>query len=469
MPDIKNNILLLNPPGKQKYLRDYYCNYVSKGNYIYYPLDLLFISGTLTESKYKVSVLDALIKNLSPDETIEKIKELKPEFLVSMTGNLSWNEDISLFKKLKLIQPDIKIICTGNIFLENGFKIIKENSFLDACLLDFSDNTILKLIDKLCSIQEKGSNNEPVDNCIYRSAPDNIIEGKVVRKKGEFSIPRPRHEYFPIKDYKYAFSVDFPTAHILTDFGCAFNCTFCQTRFDDLGFKIRPVEDVIEELKYLKSMGVKELYIKDHTFGTNKKRAIELCERMIKENLMFSWHCFSRVDIISNEELLNIMKKSGCHTIILGVESANEEIVNSTLKKINLDQVKKAFELCKKKRIRRVGTFILGFPGETEEDMKKTVDLAIELDCSFASFNIAGIRPGSEWGNHPEKIKLLPDETLEKIRDYAVKRFYLRPSYFINRLLEVNTIYGFYVLFEEGIGVLKNFLRSRFKIKQVVS
>ena len=130
----------------------------------------------------------------------------------------------------------------------------------------------------------------------------------------------PRHEYFPLKEYKYAFSRDFPTAHLMTDFGCAFNCSFCPIRIDNLGFKIRPVNEIIEELKYLKSIGIKELYFRDQTFGANKKRAIELCNKMIEEGLKFSWHCFSRVDVI-NEDLIDAMRSSGCHTIIFGMKA----------------------------------------------------------------------------------------------------------------------------------------------------
>ena len=193
----------------------------------------------------------------------------------------------------------------------------------------------------------------------------------------------------------------------MTDFGCAFNCSFCPIRIDNLGFKVRSVDEIIKELKYLKSLGIKELYFRDQTFGANKKRAIELCNKMVEENLTFSWHCFSRVDVI-NEELVDAMKTSGCHTIIFGIESVNEKTLQDVQKRINAEKIKNTLSLCKKKKIRCAATFIIGLPGETAEDIMRTVDFAIDIDCTFASFNLVGIRPGTEWSHNPEKVHFLP-------------------------------------------------------------
>lgn len=457
----KPKVLLLNLPGKESYIRDYYCNNISKSTYLHYPIDLLYLSGNLTDNNYDVSVLDALIKKHTPEETLNKITEIKPDYIVSLVGSISWNEDKKLLEEIKLRNPKTKIIGTGDVFLDEGSKVIKENSFFDGCILDFSDNSILNILKKL---ESSPNGKQPIENCIYRENGSEPIAGKVTRIKGEFSLPMPRHEYFPLHEYKYAFSRSFPTAHIMTDFGCAFNCSFCPIRVDNLGFKVRPVDEIIQELKYLKSLGVKELYFRDQTFGANKKRAIELCNKMVQENLKFSWHCFSRVDVM-NEELLDAMKASGCHTIIFGIESVNEKTLQDVQKRINAEKIKNTFSLCKRKKIRRAATFIIGLPGETKEDIERTVDFAIEIDCTFASFNIAGIRPGTEWSHNPEKVIFLPKEELERIRNSAIKKFYLRPSYILSRIAEIGSIYDVNVLFEEGTGIVSNLIKSVFRQK----
>ncbi len=450
----KLKVLLLNPPGSEVFLRDYYCNNVSKSSYIHYPMDLLYLSGRLDSENFDVALIDALVKNYSPLETKNRILKLNPDYLVVLVGTISWKEDKLFLQGIKSLIPDLKIIGTGDVFLDNGEDFIKENDFFDGCILDFSDDSIIKLINN--------SDSKPIENCIFKSENGKIISGSISRPKGEFSLPTPKHELFPLEEYKYAFSREFPTAHLMTDFGCAFNCSFCPIRNDNLGFKVRPVDEIIEELKYLKSLGVKELYFRDQTFGANKKRAIELCERMVKEDLKFSWYCFSRVDVI-NEELVSAMKSSGCHTIIFGIESINDKTLLDVQKRITVEKVKNAFELCKKKGIRRAATFIIGLPGETEEDIMRTVSFAKEIDCSFASFNVAGIRPGTEWSHSPEKIHFLPEEELYRIRNKAIKAFYFRPNYILSRILEIRTIHDINVLFEEGMGIILNILKTNNK------
>lgn len=421
-------------------------------------MDLLYLSGTLAENNFDVTVIDALAKRYSPVETLNKISEIEPDYIVVLVGTISWEEDKEFLKNIKVLNPKIKIIGTGDVFLDDGKKVIGESPFLDGCILDFSDGSILNLIN---SLELKESN--PIENCIYKG--NEIISGSISRPKGEFSLATPKHEYFPLKEYKYAFSRNFPTAHLMTDFGCAFNCSFCPIRNDNLGFKVRPVDEVISELKYLKSLGVKELYFRDQTFGANKKRAIELCDRMVEEDLNFTWFCFSRVDVI-NEELVDAMKRSGCHTIIFGIESINDKTLVDVQKRINIEKIKNAFSLCKKKGIRRAATFIIGLPGETEEDIMRTVDFSKEIDCSFASFNVAGIRPGTEWSHNPERVHFLPEEELLRIRNNAIKRFYLRPGYILSRVLEIRTIHDVTVLFEEGMGIVLNLFKPKNK-KQI--
>lgn len=93
-------VLLLNPPGKELYIRDYYCSKVSKVHYIYHPVDLLILSGILSK-KYKLSVLDAMALKLSQEETLRKISTIDFDVLIFLTGSVSFKEDFPLIKKIK--------------------------------------------------------------------------------------------------------------------------------------------------------------------------------------------------------------------------------------------------------------------------------------------------------------------------------------------------------------------------------
>lgn len=456
-------ILLLNPPGNRLYLRDYYCSKISKGRYINHPVDLLILSGILNK-RHEVKVLDAMALRLSGEETLKKIISLDIDTIIFITGSVSWKEDFKFMKRVKE-NKKVTLMASGDILLENGAKRLTENEFLNAILLDFTSDAILNYL-------EDGS--QRIDNIIFRKGK-RILEGKEVRKHNvEFEIPIPRHELFNRKLYCYPFTRKPYFATVLTDYGCPFKCSFCIA--GTLGFKTRRVANVIEELKYIQSLGIKEIYFADQTFGTDRKRTQELLKQMIRERLNFGWVCFSRVDLI-DEDLLKLMKESGCHTIMLGVESTNDEILRKYQKGITRAQIVSAFKLCRGNRMRTVGIFIIGLPGEDEESTLKTIRFAQELRCDYASFNIATPRFGTEFrkeallhhwtspqvetmgqsSTYPViRTDELSSRKIWELRNKAIRKFYLRPSYLLRRLLNIRSPYEFKIHMQEGWALLKS-------------
>src|SRR6185436_14664706 len=107
---------------------------------------------------------------------------------------------------------------------------------------------------------------------------------------------------------------------VLTDYGCPYPCTFCV--IGTLGFKTRPVDEVLAEIDHIRGLGIRELFFMDQTFGVVKKRGLALCAELEKRGDL-SWTAFCRPDT-ADDELLAAMKRAGCHTLILGVESADD-------------------------------------------------------------------------------------------------------------------------------------------------
>jgi radical SAM superfamily enzyme YgiQ (UPF0313 family)/glycosyltransferase involved in cell wall biosynthesis len=445
----KKKVLLLNPPGEKLYIRDYYCSKVSKANYLYEPPDLLILSGILYP-KYQIAVIDAIAEKYPPDKCLEEIIKFAPDAIVFLSGQVSFPEDFAFLKKVKK-KTGAKLIGSGDIFLEDGEKIIAQNPFIDAILLDFTTFDILDYLN--------GENK--VSNMIYQRG-SKIIIGKVERRKGgEYSIPLPRHELFPHHLYRYSLLEGKPFAVVLTDYGCPFACRFCI--MGEIGFKQRSVDNVIEELKYIKSLGMRHIYFDDQTFGAHKARAEKLLKEMIKLKFDFRWVCFSRVDVC-DESLLQLMKKAGCHTIMFGVESASAEILKKYDKGFSLEQIVKTFDLCRKLDIKTLGTFMLGFPGESEESILQTIAFAKKINPDYASFNIPIPRSGTQirkemLKSNPQWRKQDPvDQSgsfiakgtdkisqtrLMALRKKAIIEFYLRPSYLFGRLRKIRTFYEF--------------------------
>lgn len=467
-----NKILLLNPPGSQKYLRDYFCSHISKAHYYWQPYDLFVLSGFLSPH-FDLSAIDAIIDNISFEETIEKIKRIQPDTIIFLTGAVSWQEDFDFLYAICSSLPEKPyLIGIGDILLSEGEQFLKDHDILDAIILNFLyGHTIVTLL-------QEGQKGEPLSGITYKSG-GNIIIGKCEETKQEFSLPLPDYSLFPFKKYRIPHGRRIPFAGILTDYGCPFKCSYCIG--GELGYRFRNVENTIQEMRYLKSIGIKELWFKNLTFAANRAHTKLLLNAMLEEKLNFSWVCISRVNVL-DEEILRLMKKAGCHTIQLGVETADEELLEKYAKGITPQQVRKIFGLCKSMGIRVLAHFILGLPGDTEQKILDTIDYSIQLDPEFASFNVAMPRMGTKFREEAiEKGFISPEmnildnsisfpiietshlsrEKLWELRNKAIRDFHIRLSYIWKRIKNIKTFYEFQTLFIEGFALLKTTLKKK--------
>ncbi len=234
----------------------------------------------------------------------------------------------------------------------------------------------------------------------------------------------------------------------------------------------------MDELHYIHSLGIRELWVKDLTFGVNRKHTSQFLECLEAENLKFNWVTLSRVDVV-NEDLLERMARTGCHTIQFGVESADPDVLDSIDKGIAPERVIEIFDLCRKLKIRTLAHFIIGLPGETKSSAEHTIAFAKEIDPDFVSFNIATPKMGTRlrdeaiekgWTSAEvdvldnsvafpvlETEQLKPAEVWE-LRNRAIKEFHLRPKYIWRKLTSVSSPWEFWRMAMNGYALLESTL-----------
>jgi anaerobic magnesium-protoporphyrin IX monomethyl ester cyclase len=215
----------------------------------------------------------------------------------------------------------------------------------------------------------------------------------------------------------------------------------------------------MEELRTISALGTHEIFFNDLTFGVPRGNAAELCRLMKAEGFNFGWTCFSRVDSV-DDEMLALMKQSGCHTIIFGVESASEPILKIYHKGYTKADVIEMFNKCRRIGIKTVATFILGLPEDTQESCLETIEFSKAIHCDYASFNIAVPRPGTGlrqvavaegliekndivFDHSGQTIfslsRHLSNKELERLKKKAIREFYFRPSYLLTQIAKVRS------------------------------
>ena len=460
-------VLFFNPPGDAIYLRQYYCSQTSKANYIYHLVDFNILGGIIS-GYFDVEYLDAVVNKYDVSACLDKLSKIDYDYIIFLTGYVSFDSDFSIMKKVKALK-NVTMIAIGDIVLSKADELLSENEFLDAAIIDFTSPDILNYL--------KGNFNE-VYSMFYKKGNE-IIRPTPKENSRIFSIPIPRHDLGMNYNYRHPFVKRYPFATVLTDYGCPYKCKFCV--YSTFRYKYRPVADVLEELRYIKDLGISDIFFLDQTFGSKQDRYVELCDGMIKKGFRFDWFCFSRVDVLDHE-MLSLMKQSGCHTIMFGVESANPALLKEYGKGYDHEKIRDTFRTAKKLGIKTMGTFILGLPEENRESILKTIEFSKELDCDYASFNFAVPRMGTELRMKALKEKLISEdnrkmdqsgsfitldtatltkEEIVKLRKKAYKSFYLRPTYLWKRLISINSLEQLIVQLKDGIKIIQNVILGR--------
>lgn len=468
MPE--RRILLLNPPGRELYLRDYYCSKVSQADYLNHPVDLLFLSGRL-KPLGKLFLVDAVIDHLSVGESLSQIEEIQPDYVVGLIGSVSLQEDVTFYRALSR-RVASRIALSGDILIHRRSERLEELTFADAFLHDFSSDDLCRWIE--------GADPDQLENMTVRHR-NQVSQTPIRRIKGEhLALPVPRHDLFLEKPYRYPFVRKHRFATVLTEFGCPYRCNFCI--MSTLGWKVRPVKDILTELDLLAELHVPEIFFLDQTFGINKVRARELLEQMCRRKYGFGWVCFSRPDVVG-EPLLRSMKQAGCHTVILGVESGNEGILKAAQKDYGRDEIVRGVALCRQHSLRTVATIILGLPEETQDSFEETMAFLQELRPDYVSFNVAVPRMGTPLRNRALRLGLIDDSheimdqsgstntmptltltgsQVQLMKKRAIREFYGDIRYLKSRLLKLarhGSVSEFRIHLRQGASLFRNYLQ----------
>jgi anaerobic magnesium-protoporphyrin IX monomethyl ester cyclase len=263
---------------------------------------------------------------------------------------------------------------------------MKENS-VDFCIRGEGEYALLDLVN---SIFKNNRNYGDITGLVFRER--NLIKsnqmGKYIEDVDKIPIPDRK-----MIDFNYR--LQHKSTAIISSRGCPFGCTFCY--FDKImGKKWRPrsVKNVIEELVLLKSQGYKDILIGDSIFTLNKKRTYQLCSE-IKRNRLdeMAFSGDARIDVVDYNVLRSLASVNFVQ-ILFGIESGNQRILDYYHKGIKIDQIKQVVKTANKARLDSVaGTFIVGAPDETLEEVTNTIKFANKLDLSFVVFQILNTIP----------------------------------------------------------------------------
>jgi len=441
-------ILLINPPGKTSFVSP--------------PLGLMYLAASLKKAGHQPLILDFLLEKFDQNSLFKIISQgIGIIGILSVTPLI--NNAIFLANLIKKKFPE-KIIVFGGPHSSLLPKETLENcQSIDFIVKGEGEERLNFLIDYL----EGKRKADELDGITFRKG-GKIIDlpvKKYIENLDDLSFPA--RDLVLIKKYsKFLTSREKPATTLITSRGCPFHCIYCSKPIFGNIIRTRSPENILNEIEHLKEKyKIKEIIFYDDSFTLNRERIIKLCQLIIEKKLNIKWKCETRVNLV-DEELLQLMKRAGCYLIGYGIESGNQKNLNVLKKGITLEGVKRAINMTKKTGIETLGYFMIGIPGESEKEIKETINFAKDLNLDFAQFSIATAYPGTElyqiaktigrvsenWensfyalGGQKETLSLceLNSANLKKYLRVAYSSFYFRPRFVFNKIKKIRSVSDF--------------------------
>lgn len=441
------------------------------------PIGLCYLGAVLEKAGHSVKIFDGQLTQNTKQELLKLVKEENFDVVGFSTVSPAASSTSQLARLVKEIRPNTLTIIGGVHPTVTGIGTLGQMPAIDIAVFGEGEITILELAEFL----EGKRRLADIDGIGFRSNGKNIRTKPRRLIENLDSLPFPAYHLVDIYKYTPPPGLFFRKSIVsmISARGCPYNCNFCaDTLLGEGRCRLRKAQAVVDEMEFLaKNMGVREIKFTDDTFTINRERVIEICNEFLKRKLDLLWRCASRVNTV-DEELLKLMKKSGCSSISFGIESGSDEILKKMNKKISIEQVRNAVKWAKKAGMETKGFFMLNYPGETIETTEKTIALSKELDLDFAGFNLTVPYKGTQvreeikknyrvetkyWDSPDTAIgnqiyfyqDNLPVEYLKKAYQRAIYGFYLRPRWVLkalksisNPLLFKSYIIGFFRLFK---------------------
>ncbi|MBW1742168.1 MAG: B12-binding domain-containing radical SAM protein [Deltaproteobacteria bacterium] len=378
-------MILISPSGDRPKKLGVFAKYVP----LSVPYGIGALAGYLHHKGKKAEVLDEEIEPANPEVLLSKTKDLTPPYIFgisSLTAGIA--RSIEIARTIKNIPDfsDAKVIFGGihpTVLPED----VLQSGYADIVVRGEGEQAVEILYDRI----KGGKDYSDVEGISFFSN-ENIIHNDRAKLVDLNSLPS-----FPY-DLFYRYSPRYALGFITSSRGCPYDCVFCSQRsISGKFYRFRSPETVLEEIEYLfKNRGQSHLIFQDDNFLPVKDRAMKLCELIIDRfGDKISFDCQARADNV-DDEVLAMMKESGCRLIHVGIECASDRLLSLVQKRETLQQIIDGVRLIQKHGIQVSGTFILGFPTETSEDRKAAYELAKKLDLAFVRFNNATPYPGTK-------------------------------------------------------------------------
>ncbi|MDQ7780778.1 MAG: radical SAM protein [Planctomycetota bacterium] len=418
------------------------------------PLGLLCVAAPLVRDGHPVRIVDLNVAPSPNERLAHELSEFKPEVVGITATTPLIHKAYHIAEQAKRFNPETLVIAGGPHASAMPREVLGESA-IDCAVRGEGDFVLSRIVSEGLSTAIPNLHFKRDGETVASPSQDAFVQDID-------ALPPTPYDLLDIGRYRQPriSSRTSPVGYYETSRGCFARCVFCNKNIHGYKVRMKSVARVVDDMERMLKLGFREIQIIDDIFTADMDRARAVCEEIMRRRLRFPWYPRGglRVDRVE-PGLLRMMRRAGCYRIPFGIESGSQRVLDVIRKKITLDQARNAVRWAKAAGLQTECYFMLGLPSETEEDLKRTIEFAIELDPDYAKFATTIPLPGTpmfdsmkaagrikttDWKKYnfstsPKELydhDVLPWQTLERYETASYRRFYFRSFYVLKTLLK---------------------------------
>lgn len=407
------------------------------------PLGIMGIAAFLEARGIVTEIIDCYGTHLTGKELADEILRRGPDGVGFSCTTSSFLEGYRIAELLKGMKPDLPIVFGGAHACSVGSSLLDSFPAIDYLVLGEGEQTMFELA------AAGFRNAETVPGVAFRKDGQAAFSRQRSLIANLDDLPFPAYRRLPDFPRRYNLPLfSYPTApntSVISSRGCPYNCSYCDRSVFSRGFRFNSPDYITDHMSMLnRDFGIRHVFFYDDLFTFDRKRVAEFCELKERKRIPVTYNCIARLEHV-DDELLGLLKRSGCWQVNFGIESGDPEVLKKHRKFYDLDEVQRKLGMVRKAGMRVKGLFMIGLPGETEETIRRTIDYALQLPLDevnvtkFTPFPGAPIyRDIREQGEFNEEWPLMncvnfvfiphgmTKDQLEGLYNEFISRFYRR-------------------------------------------
>ncbi|OVE79715.1 hypothetical protein BVY01_01700 [bacterium I07] len=365
------------------------------------------ISAYLKENGFDVTLLDAHVLKLNRKTLFKSIIDVQPDILGVPLYTQRLGQAISFLADLKKLIPRLVIVAGGPHPSTAYEDLLLNTDAVDIAVIGEGEYTLKDIIECIEQDSDLSSNN----GIAYKVGNEITVTPARGFIQDLDALPFADWQALPMDKYWYPYTIKKNFTNMVLSRGCRYSCTFCGSK-SALGRKVRrrSIENALAEIELLYNrFKVRQIVFNDSTFNSDNSWVDEFCEGLLRKNYSLMWECNIRGHLV-DKHTLQMMKKSGCVRLFLGVESADNRMLKRMKKGESIEEIEEAVRIIDEVGITTTYGFILGMPGQDLVSMDKTLKFASKLTKGLCQFSIAKPYPGTAFFTEAQQAGFVVDD-----------------------------------------------------------